>query len=551
MKNKEALVMSETNELYHHGRLGMKWGKRNGPPYPLDYSKLSYAEREAAKGKAVATGNIQEAAKNIDYFDNNELSKVKERFNLNQQIKNLNASTIKTGKQKVDSIIDWANRFGRGAEAAMNIYNKAAKFNNAFASGDDKLMPVIGEAKPRKNKADGKSKAELLKMMRNTNMSTKDYEDIKNRINMINETENAFREGKKMTADDLIKIYDDPMSYAKLSETERRAATNMVKDMNLIYNSAALKNESAKREAVEEQYRKAKEEEDEIRKLDKQYYAFYHSEEFQERLNNELTHYAKGSTKSGAKYISRSLKNGRWVYKYPDKKNNTKSPIVTYSEVELSEPNQPIDHKPSIVSSIKPGEKANKRYGRTYTTSEKARNFLNQSINTIKSTVSAVAKYLSYNVTKLLNSLKHEDVNMGDYIITNDGHLLSEDELMHFGVLGMKWGVRRYQNPDGSLTEAGYKRYGRKNLDASMRTDIRQKKPDDARRTATATSVAALAGGAIAIGTGNPVLGSMVLSGTATALINAGKNKVTTSMLKRKYADIVAERKRLEDQNKK
>ena len=166
--------MSETNELYHHGRLGMKWGKRNGPPYPLDYSKLSYAEREAAKGKAVATGNIQEAAKNIDYFDNNELSKVKERFNLNQQIKSLNASTIKTGKQKVDSIIDWANRFGRGAEAAMNIYNKAAKFNNAFASGDDKLMPVIGEAKPRKNKADGKSKAELLKMMRNTNMSTKD-----------------------------------------------------------------------------------------------------------------------------------------------------------------------------------------------------------------------------------------------------------------------------------------------------------------------------------------------------------------------------------------
>ncbi len=119
-----------------------------------------------------------------------------------------------------------------------------------------------------------------------------------------------------------------------------------------------------------------------------------------------------------------------------------------------------------------------------------------------------------------------------------DERMSQYDFLYHHGILGQKWGVRRFQKENGSMTSAGKKRYAKyiDNDNSSKQKQIKRpeetNKSDDNRinskHTLSDRQKTAIKVGAAAVGTAIIAIGAYKLykSGKLDKLIDKGKDKI-------------------------
>lgn len=128
-----------TNYLVHHGRLGMHWGKRNGPPYPLDFKKLSAEEKQKAKEHAIRNGDVKTVHKNRDHFTDQEIRDTMARFDVYKKLSEYNDDK----KSMTGKVEKYANKLGKlvdSGEKAVKGYNFIVKISNSLLDTDYKYI---------------------------------------------------------------------------------------------------------------------------------------------------------------------------------------------------------------------------------------------------------------------------------------------------------------------------------------------------------------------------------------------------------------------------
>lgn len=189
------MIVPSDSDLLHHGRLGQKWGQRNGPPYPLGMSERTYkvvqktgkavatvvkgtgkaaaatakalkkhhdetkaknqvkkAEKEKKKTekmkkRAISNNSYQELYDMKDRLTYNELKDAKERIRLEQEIYSLGNPPPPRLRDKINSVMKTVGMVNDWYKTGTSAWNNFAEITGA---------PKIGQKNKQNNNNNNK-----------------------------------------------------------------------------------------------------------------------------------------------------------------------------------------------------------------------------------------------------------------------------------------------------------------------------------------------------------------------------------------------------------
>lgn len=130
------VIQSTSSDLQHHGILGQKWGRKNGPPYPLGASDHSAAEKKAGYRKSLSKAKYKEYDNRTKGYGTNVSFKSKE---LNKSIKNNTKIAKQNAKEAFKDI-------KRTAKLANRYDKKMAKGEKDKITLKEQVGKEIAEA---------------------------------------------------------------------------------------------------------------------------------------------------------------------------------------------------------------------------------------------------------------------------------------------------------------------------------------------------------------------------------------------------------------------